>query len=167
MNQAISKVFPAPGHDHHSCIESALEQAERLCREQGLRLTPLRRQVFELVWESHQPITAYVLLDKLVQLGHRAQAPTVYRSLDFLLRSGLIHRIESMNAYVGCNQPWHGHDIGLFICDVCGDAAELSDAAITEGVARAAHRIGFTVGARVIEIRGVCRACREQAVVRR
>ena len=167
MRQSISKAFPAPGHDHHSCIETALQEAERLCREQGLRLTPLRRQVFELVWESHQPITAYALLDKLVRLGHRAQAPTVYRSLEFLMDSGLIHRIESMNAYVGCNQPRHGHDVGLFICDVCGDAAELSDGAIAEGVARAAQRIGFTVGARVIEVRGTCRTCTEHSVADR
>ena len=161
MQKTIGNEFPGPGHDHHRCIESALGEADRLCREQGLRLTPLRRRVFELVWENHQPITAYSLLDKLVQMGHRAQAPTVYRSLDFLLQSGLIHRIESMNAYVGCNQPRQGHDVGLFICDGFGDAAELADDAISEGLARAEARIGFTVDARVIEIRGTCRACRQ------
>lgn len=159
---SISKVFPARGHDHHGCIEAALGEAERLCRERGLRLTPLRRRVFELVWQSHRPVTAYALLDALVREGHRAQAPTVYRSLDFLLQSGLIHRIESMNAYVGCNQPRRGHEAGIFICELCGDVAELSDGAISEGVARAAGRIGFAVDSRVIEVRGRCRDCIER-----
>ena len=48
--------FPSRHHDHAVCIESALVQAESLCREHGARLTPLRRRVLEIVWESHAPL---------------------------------------------------------------------------------------------------------------
>ncbi len=157
--KTISTAFPSPRHDHAACVDEALAQAERVCAEQGRRLTPLRRRVLELVWQSHRPVTAYALLERLVQDGHRAQAPTVYRSLEFLMESGLVHRVESMNAYLGCNQPWHGHDVGIFICRVCGDVAELSDTAISRGIERGADRIGFTVESRVVEISGTCRAC--------
>jgi Fur family transcriptional regulator, zinc uptake regulator len=157
--KTISNVFPSPRHDHDACIDTALQQAEQLCIEKGLRLTPIRRRVFELVWQSHQPVSAYTLLEQLVREGHRAQAPTVYRSLEFLLQCGLIHRVESMNAYLGCNQPQHGHEVGMFICRACGDVAELSDDSISNGITDGAERIGFTVESRVVEVTGTCRAC--------
>lgn len=157
----ISTAFPSPRHDHDACVDAALAQAEQVCSERGLRLTPLRRRVFELVWQSHQPVTAYALLEQLVRDGHRAQAPTVYRSLEFLLECGLVHRVESLNAFVGCNQPRRGHDVGIFICRACGDVAEISDTAISSGIERGAGRIGFTVESRVVEVSGTCRACGE------
>ncbi len=155
----ISKAFPSPRHDHRACVDAALVQAEAVCADRGLRLTPLRRRVFELVWQSHQPVTAYALLEQLVRDGHRAQAPTVYRSLEFLLECGLVHRVESLNAFVGCNQPSSGHDVGIFICRVCGDVAELAETAISRSIERGADRIGFTVESRVVEVSGTCRAC--------
>ena len=52
-------------HDHEHCVEDALAAADKLCVEQGLRFTPLRRRVLELVWSSHKPVGAYALLDGL------------------------------------------------------------------------------------------------------
>ena len=52
-------------HDHKLCVEDAVAAAEKLCAEKGLRFTPLRRRVLELVWSSHKPVGAYALLDSL------------------------------------------------------------------------------------------------------
>jgi Fur family zinc uptake transcriptional regulator len=155
-------MFPAPGHDHRACIDSALKKAERICKQQHLRLTPIRRRVFGLVWRSHRPVTAYALLEQLVREGHRAQAPTVYRSLEFLMSCGLVHRVESMNAFVGCNRPRHGEDVDLLICESCGEVAELPDSGIPGPVARSADRAGFIVHARMLEVRGICGACAQR-----
>jgi Fur family zinc uptake transcriptional regulator len=77
-----------------------------LCAQKGLRLTALRRRVLELVWQSHKPLGAYDILAVLSeQDGRRAAPPTVYRALDFLLENGLVHRISSLNAFVGCDAP--------------------------------------------------------------
>ncbi len=133
--------------------------AERVCAEGGLRLTPLRRRVFELVWRSHAPVSAYNLLDQLVNDGHRAQAPTVYRALEFLLENGLVHRVESMNAYVGCNRPCGHGDVGFFICDSCGDVAELSDPAISDSINQRARHLGFRISKPLLEVRGLCGQC--------
>ncbi|GJL83296.1 MAG: transcriptional repressor [marine bacterium B5-7] len=157
--EIISSTFPSPQHNHSECVDAALGEAERLCRIRDLRLTPLRKRVFELIWQSHRPVTAYELLDRLVQDGRRAQAPTVYRSLEFLTECGLVHRVESMNAYVGCNQPSRGHEVGFFICEACGDVAELADPALSSSVTKGAKQLGFTVHSRLIEVRGTCRAC--------
>ncbi len=158
-DEPIAGAFPSPRHDHGACVDEALARAEQVCAERGMRLTPLRRRVFELVWQSHRPVTAYTLLEKLVEDGHRAQAPTVYRSLEFLLECGLVHRVESMNAYLGCNQPHEGHEVGMFICRVCGDVAELTDPAIGRGIERSARNVGFTVESRVVEVTGTCHGC--------
>ena len=99
--------FPRMNHSHARCRATALARAEKSCAERGTRLTELRRRVLELVWRSHEPIKAYEILDHLHSKPRRAAPPTVYRALDFLRREGFVHKIESMNAYVGCGAPGH------------------------------------------------------------
>ena len=101
--------FPAERHDHLDCVRAAVSRAQDLCRRRGARLTPLREHVLELVWCSHAPIGAYQLLERLADTRGRVAPPTIYRALDFLSREGLIHRIVSLNAYVGCPQPGRPH----------------------------------------------------------
>ena len=69
------------GHDHDSCIKSALDRAETICSEQDLRFTALRRRVLELVWEEHKPVGAYDILKRLRDESLTAAPPTVYRPL--------------------------------------------------------------------------------------
>ena len=76
--------FPHAGHDHVSCVESALKKAYRICETRRIRMTPLRKRVLELVWSSHSPIGAYDILGVLHSERGGAAPPTVYRALDFL-----------------------------------------------------------------------------------
>ncbi|PUB91709.1 MAG: Fur family transcriptional regulator, partial [gamma proteobacterium symbiont of Ctena orbiculata] len=92
--------------------------------------------------------------------GHKAAPPTVYRSLDFLLEHGLIHRINSLNAFVGCDHPGPDHSAQFFICHRCGQAAELDDTKIESAIADHAKRIGFSIERRSIEITGICVHCK-------
>ncbi|MET0084625.1 MAG: Fur family transcriptional regulator [Sedimenticola sp.] len=163
METVIEKEnFPSACHDHKSCIRKALAEAERYCLANGLRLTALRRRVLELVWSSHRPVGAYALMELVGNDGRKVAPPTVYRSLDFLLEHGLIHRIASLNAYVGCSHPSHEHAPRFFICDHCGEAAELDDPVIDDAIARDAERLGFRVERQTLEISGVCAACEEK-----
>jgi Fur family transcriptional regulator, zinc uptake regulator len=157
--------FPRTGHNHDRCVATALAAAEAVCERSGERLTPLRRQVLELVWGSHKPVGAYAMLDKLKSGGRGAAPPTVYRALEFLLACGLIHRIESLNAYVGCNHPGENHVTQFLICRSCGTAAELDDHRLGEAIGRSAAEHGFNIVSRVIELSGVCSRCktREEA----
>ncbi len=151
--------FPASDHDHHACVASALSAAEAECRRRGARLTDIRRRVLELVWTSHAPVGAYALLDGLRGEGRAAAPPTVYRALDFLLAHGLIHRIETLNAFIGCRHPGVPH-VGLFLmCRRCGTVAELNDGAIERAVERGAERLGFRVLTLTVEAAGLCPTC--------
>jgi Fur family zinc uptake transcriptional regulator len=148
-------------HDHDRCVERALARAESLCRERGARLTVQRRRVLELLWTSHRPIGAYEVLDMLREEGFSAAPPTVYRALDFLLGQRLIHRIESLNAFVGCDRPDTEHTGQFFVCTGCCQVAEMDDRQITRAVSRSAADVGFEPEHQTIEVSGVCRRCRK------
>jgi Fur family transcriptional regulator, zinc uptake regulator len=151
--------FPHPQHDHQRCVEGALAAADAECRRRGARLTDIRRRVLELVWRSHAPIGAYALLQDL----GKAAPPTVYRALDFLMAHGLIHRIEKLNAYVGCAHPGHGQTGQFLVCAACGAALELNDAGIIAAIEQAAAAQGFSIAGLVVEAEGLCPSCRNDA----
>src|SRR5690349_18352817 len=165
MTHSVRKeraLFPRSGHDHARCVSTALREAMRLCERQGQRFTPIRRRVLELVWSSHQPIGAYAILEKLKREGRSAAPPTAYRALDFLLALGLIHRIESLNAFIGCPEPGAEHPVQFLICRRCGTTAELDDRKVEAALAKSAAASGFAVERRVIELSGLCRRCQDR-----
>ena len=152
--------FPDPHHDHGACIATALDSAESICAARGERLTALRRQVLELVWRDHHPVGAYDLLAAMqLQAGRKVAPPTVYRALDFLQQQGLVHRIESLNAYVGCRAPGRPHDVQFMICRACGTAVELADRRVAAALDAAAQSAGFAIDSRVVEVSGRCARC--------
>ncbi len=95
-------VFPAPDHDHGRCAEDAFAHAERICAARGQKFTPIRRQVLGALLASHRPLGAYEVIDALARTMPRPAPITVYRALDFLMENGLVHRIESRNAFLAC-----------------------------------------------------------------
>lgn len=151
--------FPGPDHDHGHCIADALIKAEEICAHSGARLTPLRKSVLEFVWESHAPVGAYDILERMSAGGRRTAPITVYRALDFLIAQGLVHRLESLNAYTGCGVPDVPHGAHFLICGDCGAVAELCDTAIDRAIVRGAAQAGFAVSAPVVEIQGRCPEC--------
>jgi len=155
--------FPPPQHDHGSCVEQAVAAAERLCRERGLRFTATRRRVLELVWNGHKPVGAYDILDSLNRDGKKAAPPTVYRALEFLIEADLVHRLDSLNAFVGCPDPGNAHTGQFLICQECGSVAELDDAEIQAVVRRKAADLGFAATRQVLEIQGLCQDCRRNS----
>lgn len=155
--------FPADAHDHASCVDTAVAQARELCAGRGAKLTDLRRRVLELVWGSHAPVGAYDIMERLAAERGRVAPPTVYRALDFLAREGLVHRLDSLNAFVGCTAPRAEHRAVFLICRQCRNAAEVQDDDAVAGLERAAGRAGFRTHSVTVELAGTCRTCREAA----
>jgi Fur family transcriptional regulator, zinc uptake regulator len=156
-------IFPAPDHDHARCSADAMTYAEALCAERGERLTGMRRHVLQALASSHKPIGAYEIMDMLAGDKGRPAPVTVYRALEFLMKHGLVHRIESRNAYLACA---HNHDSGAIVaflmCDACGAVGEATTAAMGEFLAGIAKRAGFRHSMSVIEITGTCSHCRSR-----
>ncbi|MFC3676713.1 Fur family transcriptional regulator [Ferrovibrio xuzhouensis] len=148
------------GHDHDSCMTDALHRAEAHCAVTGAKLTPIRRRVLELIWQSHRPAGAYDLLAQMGGEGQKVAPPTVYRALDFLVEQGLVHRVESLNAFIGCSEPGHAVQQDIFICKTCGTAIEINDPELSARIQADAKALDFQVERQTIEVVGLCRDCR-------
>jgi Fur family transcriptional regulator, zinc uptake regulator len=161
---AEAAAFPSTDHDHRSCLEALAARVERLCSERRLRMTAQRRRVLEIVAASHAAVGAYEILGRLAEVDRRPPAPiSVYRALDFLIRNELVHRVESLNAYVACAHVGERHRAQFLVCRTCRRVAELESPSIEDAIAAGAAAASFAVTAPVVEIGGICRACRPEA----
>ncbi len=156
-------------HDHdHDCTspehhvhdaEGYVRAVEKACDERGIRLTPLRAQVLGLIAAAGKPVKAYDLLDSMKAENGSSAPPTVYRALEFLLDQGFIHRLASVNAFVGCHHPHERHSVPFLICDACHSAIELEDERITHLLDSQAKALGFMPRAQTLEVHGLCATC--------
>ncbi len=159
----MTSPFPLKAHDHQACIKSALAEAEAVCKERGVRLTAIRRRILEIVWRQHEPMGAYKILEILRTGNKKAEPPTVYRALEFLMENGLVHRIQSLNAFVGCRCPGEQHEGVFLICRQCGIAGELPAPAVDNAVSELADAHGFSLAGINLEAVGMCPDCQAGA----
>ena len=146
-------------HDHPN-VAQRLAEAESLCSSTGARLTPLRKEVLELILNATGPMGAYDLLAKIKSESDRPAAPpTVYRTLDFLLEKGLIHRLTSINAYIPCRHPRGGHQAAFLICTECKSVKEASAQGLLQQLDELSASDHFTAHHSIIEISGICQQC--------
>jgi Fur family zinc uptake transcriptional regulator len=123
-------------------------------------LTKNQALVHGALTDDGGPLSAYTLLDKLRDDGFRAPLQ-VYRALDQLMAQGLVHRLESLNAFVACKHPACGrHGVSAFaICETCGTVSEFTDKPIEERLSKWARGQSFKAERTTIELRGLCSAC--------
>jgi Fur family zinc uptake transcriptional regulator len=146
-------------HDHERCIREAVEAAEQVCESKNIRLTPLRRRVLEIIWRQHDPIGAYEILAEIAKDRDKAAPPTVYRALEFLRSAGLVHRVDSLNAFLGCDRPHAAHAGQFLVCEHCRKVTEIDDPALTAGLARRARELGYVIEDSAVEIKARCADC--------
>ncbi len=154
-----TKTAPAEHHHHTHNARAFVREVAAACDERGLRLTEIRNQVLELIAAAEKPVKAYDLLDQLKDDRSNAAPPTVYRALDFLLENGFIHKLQSINAYVGCHHPSVAHHVPFLICDACESATEICDEQVARLLSEQAKALGFRTRAQTLEVHGVCRKC--------
>ncbi len=134
--------------------------AESSCAAAGERLTPARLAAYAELLASKRPVSAYQLIALLEERQQRKIAPlTVYRHLDFLIRVGLVHRLESTQSYLPCKHPDHAHDSQYLLCSSCGRADEVESKPLESLLKKSADQHGFQPESTVVEIRGICESC--------
>ncbi|MDW3182614.1 MULTISPECIES: Fur family transcriptional regulator [unclassified Roseobacter] len=150
-------------HDHAACVSDTLAAAEARCAADGLRFTPVRRKVLEILLQEHRALGAYAILDRLREDGFGSQPPVAYRALDFLVLNGLAHKIERLNAFIACAHPSHSHAPAFMICRLCDAVAETQSSPARGALGDAARATGFRIERTVVEAEGVCPACADKA----
>jgi Fur family zinc uptake transcriptional regulator len=150
-------------HDHATCVSDTLAAAESRCASEGLRFTPVRRKVLEILLQEHRALGAYAILDKLRDDGFGSQPPVAYRALEFLVLNGLAHKIERLNAFIACVHPNFSHTPAFMICRLCDAVAETQSSPARGALGDAARATGFRIERTVVEAEGVCPACVDKA----
>jgi Fur family transcriptional regulator, zinc uptake regulator len=144
-------------------VRETLAAAEEHCRAHGVKLTPSRRLILEILAREGRPLGAYDMIEKVgAATGKRPAPVTIYRALDFLLENGLVHRLASRNAYLACAHGHHLRDLVVFlICENCGHVVEATSDALRHNLDTLAATTHFVPRSQVMEIAGRCQACAE------
>lgn len=148
-------------HDHDRCAAQLMARAERACERHNARLTSLRREVLGAVGASHRAAGAYEIIERMARSGPRPAPISIYRALEFLGDLGLVHRIESRNAFVACSRLHEAGRAVLMVCEDCGTVDELEAASVFDGLDVLSSAEGFETRRAVIELSGRCGPCRE------
>lgn len=155
-SHVASAAHPA---DAATSIGESLDLADAFCLRQGEKLTPIRRKVLELLLTSGRATKAYTLLDEMRKVHSGSAPPTVYRALDFLLSVGLVHRVESINAFAACHDLTHCHHGMLLVCQRCGAVSEMHEPEIERVLLDKIKRSGYRLSNDAAELKGVCPEC--------
>lgn len=153
------------GHGHHDheehSGESLIDAARAALTGAGEQWTSLRAEVFEELARHERPVSAYDIADAVsARRGKRIAPNSIYRILDLFVANNLALRVESSNAYLANNHPGCVHDCIFLVCDECGEATHVDNDEVSRKVRGLAQGAGFKPERPVIEIRGLCAACR-------
>lgn len=153
--------MPDSAHAHLALEDSSLADAARaVLTADGEQWTEMRANVFDILAEAGQPLSAYAVAERLSTIMGRRIAPnSVYRILDLFVARNLALRVESQNAFLANGHPGCVHDCIFLICDNCGATTHLDDDEAGETVRKAAGKNGFQPMRPIIEVRGRCAAC--------
>ena len=144
---------------HDNCIDNALKKAEAICLEHKLQFTQLRKNIFKLIWESHIPLKAYDIIERLKVNKISIKPITVYRILDFLLKNKMVHKLESQNAFLGCTHPGENHNCYFIICRICNIVKEGCEIDVLNIIYKNLKKENFQPIHITLEIQGICQHC--------
>lgn len=123
-----------------------------------IKISSNSMKVLNFLKESDKPLSAYDILAGLKDTDIKAP-PTVYRALDNLLKNKLIHRIESLNSFVACDEHDKSHSAQFAVCKSCGDVEEIHDKKIASYLKKIAKKIDFQIEEEILELSGFCKKC--------
>ncbi|MTH95819.1 Fur family transcriptional regulator [Roseibium sp. RKSG952] len=117
-------------------------------------------EVLDILRRRHGPVSAYDVLETLRKTHKNISPTTIYRALSALTKSGQVHRVESLNAFIACQCERHQHASILSICEQCGSVEESVDPDLVKGLSSVICKSGFSPMRHVIEVLGTCGSCR-------
>jgi Fur family zinc uptake transcriptional regulator len=129
-------------------------------------LTRNQQLVNDVLFTNDGPLTAYQILDTLRDEGLKAPLQ-IYRALEKLMELGLVHRLESINAYLFCRQINCSlqSSKAFAICDECGKVSEFPALASTRHLNNWADYQSFNITSTIIELHGLCANCQKLSPV--
>jgi Fur family zinc uptake transcriptional regulator len=140
-------------------VAKHIASADQHCAKHGQRLTDTRREVLTLLLQQGSCMKAYELLEALRKTHPQAAPPTIYRPLQFLVELGLVHRIDSLNAYIACTHDDASEQDFLVVCPRCASVSEIEDDKVNKLLAKHLEKSGFVAEHHSVEISAICHNC--------
>ena len=128
------------------------------CLDSGRSATPQRMTIVDALDSSGKNLSAYELLDLLNAKGQLFNISTIYRVLDFWIEMGVVHKIDSSNTYLICNDTHTNHFHVLLQCSNCKSVEESCQISAQLSMP-GSNKFSIKDG-QVIEFLGVCNNCK-------
>jgi len=130
-----------------------------------LKKTQAAKLVLGALQSMRRPASAYEIQASLTDQVHLAP-PTIYRALELLIDDGLVHRIQSLNAFIACRHVGHPDRTAFAICDECGSVIEICGSGIDKILESCSRQFEFKLEESNIELHGACKKCSGSEKVR-
>ena len=132
----------------------------RYLREQGLPVTQQRETIAEVVFSAPEHLSVEAIEQKLRERGERIGKATIYRTLEMLVKSGLVEEHdfgEGFKRYEHLfgHKPVREH----LICTECGKVADIHSPELVRTQEEAARRQGVQPARYRLQIYGLCADC--------
>ncbi|MFT4068224.1 Fur family transcriptional regulator [Paraburkholderia sp.] len=160
MGHVVEETRGQQGLDPAPYVETRLALARVRCEQRGVRLTPLRAAVLEVLLRQEKFVTAYELVDRLRKRNQVVPPMTVYRVLDFLIAQGLVHRLDTVNGYIPVRDVPDSGRYMVTICTRCAKVREVDTTVLGIQLDEELARAGLTRDSSVVEVRVICDRCR-------
>lgn len=132
----------------------------RYLRDQGLPVTQQREVIAEIVFSSPDHLSVEELEAQLRARGERIGKATIYRTVEMLVRSGLVGEYDFGEGFKRYKHLFGQSQVREhLICTECGKVSEVVDDELTSSQERLAQRHGFQAARYRLEIYGLCAEC--------
>ena len=127
------------------------------------KLTINQQTVLTLLEGSKEPLKAYAILFDIQKKGIKSPLQ-VYRALDKLIEIGRVHKIESKNSYIACNNTDCSSktSTSFLICELCDDVTELKKNNLSMYFSKQSEKSNFKYSKHNLEIYGECKTCKNK-----
>lgn len=149
----------------HPASSPYLHLFRRYLRQQGLPVTQQREVVADVVFSSHEHLSVEDIEARLKERGERIGKATIYRTMEILVRSGLVEDHDFGDGFKRYEHlfgggPAHHH----LVCTHCRKVTEFRSPEIARIQERVAAEHGFTPSRHRLEIHGLCGDCQAAGV---
>jgi len=144
-------------------LNASISRVDEICRSNKLGFTDIRKLVFQIIIKNNKPIKAYQILDEIRNITNKpSHPPTVYRAIDFLIENGFVHKLNSINSFVGCFHPKTHEECYFLICKKCNLYQECCDDSLKDRISKTAVHNKFVISNTTLEIEGHCLDCSQK-----
>lgn len=132
-----------------------------LLKKKGLKLTPQRRLIADIIDDANAHLTAEEIIASVQARMPGVNKSTVYRTLDLVEEAGCVLKSEmgDRSIYHNAEEGHHHH----LVCSKCGKTVECDEDLFAPVEISLEKKYGFRADVRHMVVNGLCEDCKGKA----